>query len=415
MGVALGRFTLFGILLLLAAIPQPAASAAPDGPDDTTAVVENPGEWATRPGPPQSDESIAQVAEELYLMGYDKGFAALRTDYSSGAIIVHWNGAAPDDIRAYAASKPKGVSVVLAEGARLSRAEIHASARSLSNSDLVGRFGIVGIDVADDSSGMVVQVSGSSRLTPGDMTELTAVLGQSAIEVEYGVAAATTYATRWSDGNPWKGGGAMSVNGAGCSTGFAVLAGGYGRLLSARHCDPTGNGVVYSGGGTLIAPGGSSVSVVGAIDSMLVDPSASPATTAKVYRSGYSSGTLSTVKSWYSNWPGDPVCASGAYSGEHCGTVYDDNDYVVIDGYTVNVIQVSAPSGMMGGSGDSGGPLFKLVTGGVQARGILLGPDLTYPELGSCPGVLSSRCSRYINYVPISTILNTWGVSLEVG
>lgn len=71
------------------------------------------------------------------------------------------------------------------------------------------------------------------------------------------------------------------------------------------------------------------------------------------------------------------------------------------------------------GQGDSGGPMFKIVTGGVQARGILLGPDPDYAETYSCgatdPEVGRIRCSRYIDYVPISTILNTWGVALEVG
>jgi len=80
----------------------------------------------------------------------------------------------------------------------------------------------------------------------------------------------------------------------------------------------------------------------------------------------------------------------------------------------VNVIQVKGTGSYMGGAGDSGGPMFKKLSNGVQARGILLGPDPDYPESYSCPGV-ASRCSRYINYVPISTILNTWGVSLETG
>ncbi|GGT26032.1 hypothetical protein GCM10014713_18860 [Streptomyces purpureus] len=44
----------------------------------------------------------------------------------------------------------------------------------------------------------------------------------------------------------------------------------------------------------------------------------------------------------------------------------------------VGVIQVAAPAGqIMGGQGDSGGPMFKKVTGGVQARGILISADTT--------------------------------------
>ena len=67
----------------------------------------------------------------------------------------------------------------------------------------------------------------------------------------------------------------------------------------------------------------------------------------------------------------------------------------------------------------SGGPMFKKLSNGVQARGILLGPDTDYGQTTSCgttdPDVGQIYCSRYLNYVPISTILNAWGVSLEVG
>jgi hypothetical protein len=63
--------------------------------------------------------------------------------------------------------------------------------------------------------------------------------------------------------------------------------------------------------------------------------------------------------------------------------------------------------------------MFKKLSNGVQARGILLGPDTAYGQTTACgsvaPDAVGIVCSRYINYVPISTILNTWGASLEVG
>ncbi|WP_019885812.1 hypothetical protein [Streptomyces purpureus] len=131
--------------------------------------------------------------------------------------------------------------------------------------------------------------------------------------------------------------------------------------------------------GQTIAPGGASVATIDSIDSMLIDPSNSPATTPRIFRGSHSSTSTSLVKGWYSNWPGDPVCSSGASTGEHCGTVYDDSDvYVDENGVRVGVIQVAAPAGqIMGGQGDSGGPMFKKVTGGVQARGILISADTT--------------------------------------
>lgn len=85
------------------------------------------------------------------------------------------------------------------------------------------------------------------------------------------------------------------------------------------------------------------------------------------------------------------------------------------------MIQVAAPAGsIMGGQGASGGPMFRTVTGGVQARGSLPGADLETGALTASCGVTDPEvgviyCARWLNYVPISTILNTWGVALETG
>jgi hypothetical protein len=65
--------------------------------------------------------------------------------------------------------------------------------------------------------------------------------------------------------------------------------------------------------------------------------------------------------------------------------------------------------------------MYKILSNGVQARGILLGPDVDYSETSKCGTVnpdanaADYTCSSFVNYVPISTILNTWGATLEVG
>ena len=139
---------------------------------------------------------------------------------------------------------------------------------------------------------------------------------------------------------------------------------------------------------------------------MLIDPSSSPAAVPSIYRGGYGSGTRSTVKGWYSNWIGDAVCASGATTGELCGTVYDDGESVYFGGAWVNVIQVSVPAGsIVAGQGDSGAPVFKKVSGRVQATDCGTGnPDMD-----------TFHCSRHANYEPVGSILSAWGASLEVG
>lgn len=361
---------------------------------------------------------MAPVAESIFELGAERGFAGLRTDYETRSVTLRWKGPVPADVKRLAARL--NVTLKVMGGAAYSRLELEEGRDAVLNAPIARRLGIVTTDLNDDASGFQIGMSGATAPSKRDMAELRRISGVSKITARVAVEMPKGYATRSNDSSPWKGGARIETIGGGCSSGFAVLVGSSGRLLSARHCDTSGNGSIKDGGGTTIASGGSSVAVIGRIDSMLIDPSASPATTPRIYRSTYSSSSTSAVKNWYSNWPGDPVCTSGASTGEHCGTVYDDGDTVSLNGYNINVIQVRAPSGsIMGGQGDSGGAMFKKVTGGVQARGILLGPDTDYSQTTSCgtvdPEVGTIYCSRYINYVPISTILNTWGVRLETG
>lgn len=363
------------------------------------------------------DDAIPPVAERIFQLGDGRGFAGQRTDYPNRAITVYWSGAVPTDVRSYVDAKPYGVKVTVVPGARYSRAEANAARIRLQDSPMARELGIVATSIRADGSGIDVGVTGPATFSTAAVASAAGIDG---VRIHYGARAAEGY-SRTNDAAPWQGGGRIySSSGSTCTTGFAVIKSGTGRLLSARHCDPTGNGAVYDGAGDLITSGGAAVSVIPATDSLLIDPAASPATIARIFRGAYNSNTYSTVKNWASNWPGDPVCSSGASTGEHCGTVYDDSQNVNYGGVWVNVIQVSAPSGaIMAGEGDSGGAMFKKLSNGVQARGIVLGPDTDYAQTTVCgtvnPDVGGIKCSRYLNYVPISTILNAWGATLEVG
>ncbi|MFI8102792.1 hypothetical protein [Streptomyces sp. NPDC086023] len=416
------------------ATPRPDAPT-PQQPALKTAAAYAPLErsaWTVEPGPlpagldatAPADDVIPVVAERLYELGAARGFTRQETDYPRRAITVLWKGTPPADVTAYAESRPYGVTVTIRTGAKYSRAEAEAARTRLLNSPAATRLGITWSELNADGSGVTVGVAARARAAADPMPELRNAARMPDVALKLGVAGITDDAlfSRGNDAPPWKGG-IRTTNTEGlCSTGFAVLAGSTGKLLSASHCDPSGNLAVRDGAGQTIAPGGASVAVIAGIDSMLIDPSDSPATTPRVFRGGHSSTSTSLVKGWYSNWPGDPVCSSGASTGEHCGTVYDDSDvYVNGDGVRIGVIQVAAPAGqIMGGQGDSGGPMFKTVSGGVQARGILISADttagsMTYSCGSVAPDASGILCSRWVNYVPISTILNTWGVSLEVG
>jgi len=415
------------LLLVATASPWTSAVASPtvQGEAGIGSVVLEPG-----PAPiglsetSPADDVIPVVAEKVFDLGSDQGFAGQVTDYDKRAITVFWTGVVPNDIQKYVDSKPYGVDISIESG-MVSRADAEAARSRLKESPLSSTLGVVSISVAYDGSGLHLGVKGTRTSSAEILDEVKAVAGiGDAVAISVGASDSRGYANRNNDASPWKGGIRMKHKNSGftsmCTSGFAVIKNGTGRLLGARHCDTTGNSVVRDGGGDKISDGGAQVQRDGVIDSLLIDPIASPATTPKIYRGSYNSSTKSTVKNWYSNWPGDPVCSSGASTGEHCGTVYDDNQDIYFNGFWVNVIQVNAPSGsIMGGEGDSGASMFKKVSGGVQARGVLLGPDSDHNETTNCgtvnPDVGSIECSRWINYVPISTILNRWGATLEVG
>jgi hypothetical protein len=178
---------------------------------------------------------------------------------------------------------------------------------------------------------------------------------------------------------------------------------------------------IYDGAGQLIAPGGGQYTAYAAsMDSLLIDPVDSPATTPYVYRGAWNSNVSSVVKNYHSNWVGDIVHSGGASTGEHEGVVIDDNACITISGVTITwTILVEANAGdIFAGQGDSGGPVFRVLSNGVQARGIISSIKTNYATQ-TCPWKSSDSgnivCSTRGNYIPISVILNTWGIALETG
>jgi hypothetical protein len=333
-----------------------------------------------------TEDVIPPVAERIFELGKNDGFVSQHTDYDSRSISVVWKGPVPAAVLEYADSRPYDVRVIFTAGAKFSRGQGEAAREALLQDPIARELGIISASVNADGSGLTLG-STLKDIDSADHSRAAAAAGLKFEDLVFntGRTPSDGYASRQNDSSPWKGGGATRHGSAGCSSGYAVLSGSAGRLLSARHCDPSANLAVKDGADQQIAPGGSSVSGKASVDSLLIDPTASPATTPKVYVGGYASSTQATVKNWYSNWPGDPVCASGAARGTHCGTIYDDNDTYYIGGTYVGVIQVKAPSGsIMAGHGDSGGPVYKSVSGGVQARGIVLGPDTDHAETYSC-------------------------------
>jgi hypothetical protein len=358
-----------------------------------------------------SNEAVAVVAGRLDDLGAGTGLAGITVDESRRTVTVHWQGTAPTEVHTYVAERPLGVSVRLVEGARYSRAEAMVAAQRLTGSAYARQIGLQSVAVNPDGSGLRARVPAAAADNRGHR-DIAAAVARSTVTFE--TRAPVEKASRPNDAPPWKGGSRTVQAGQACSTGFAVLVGSAGRLLSANHCDPGANAVVRDGAGQSIAPGGTSVAGIPSLDSQLIDPSASPATTPRVYTGAWNSSTTAVVKSWARNYIGQRVCTSGATSGQHCGTITDDATSLPWAEGNFYIEAKAAGSGVMVARGDSGGPVFATVTGGVQARGVILGQSVKVPCGATNPDVTPS-CGNYVVYAPISVLLDAWGVRLEVG
>lgn len=364
------------------------------------------------------DDALSVVADTIYDLGANAGFAGIQLDPDRAALSLHWKGELPSNVVDYLVRASElGVTITTDTNAILTRAEEQAAAERVNTSAPAKNGDIGYVAARPDGQGIVVHMVGKAP----DNDAKAEIVAAARLPLD-----AVTYVadsgkivplagTRNNDVAPWKGGARTVQNGEGCSPAFAALSGSSGRLLSANHCDPAASHQVTDGGGTVIAP---AANVVGnsTIDSQSIDPTASPATTPTIFTGAWNSKTTATVKNWASNWTGDNVCAGGAATGSHCGSIVDDS--VTYPGYSGSwYVRARATTGAMAGGSDSGGPVYRTVSGGVQARGVILGGyDSTATTCGAHnPDVITAICFRDIVYSPISVVLNTWSYSLEVG
>lgn len=361
-------------------------------------------------------DRLSIVADTVHALGRDDGFAGQEIDIEDRSITVYWKGGLPPAVEEYGEyAGSLGITVTIESGAVLTREEALAAAEKITrNAELVARAGVTSVSYRANGGGrLIVGLSGEepSQAIREEIEEATG-LNSSRLRYQTSQGSLVNLATRANDSSPWKGGIRTLHGGSACSTAFAALSGSSGRLLSANHCGA--DKAASDGNGTRIATA-SAIAGKASIDSMSIDPSASPATTPRVYVGAWNSSTTKTVKNWGSNWVGNTVCAGGATTGSRCGKVIDDAiKYPGLSGDWY--VRARATSGAMAGGGDSGGPVYANVSGGVQARGVILGGfNATATSCGSKNPDVTTTCFRDIAYAPISVVLNSWGYSLEVG
>ena len=398
--------------------PVGAAQSEPPGDDDRPVSLP-PG---VSLADVQRQQDLEQALGELWtLVPNDgagaSGFGSVAVDRDSRRITIYWHGEVPDAIRALESSTRAEISVA---AALFTQSDSDRAADYIFGLAREGRIPLpasVGLNATADEIHVLFTVEDLSRVNIDELVTAT----ESATGARPTVTATTrTFvgASRQNDSSPWYGGSAMT-RGANtyCSTGFAISKPDTPtRLLSAAHCDPTGNLAWNDGAGNSLSTGGATISVEeDGIDSMIIDPVGD--STGRVFGGPWNATSSHAryslkVGGSYANAVGNYVCVSGAMSGENClaTQIYAINQTMPCPDNTSHTckLHLADNSTQILAIGDSGGPVYALRDDGrVSARGIISG--LADPTGCTIPTArLNTLCSNAVAFAPISTILTRW-------
>lgn len=238
------------------------------------------------------------------------------------------------------------------------------------------------------------------------------------VEVEDAVTTDPAVATRQNDSSAspgWKGGARIKNGTGGCSTAFgATTSDGRVHLMTAYHC-ARGTGIkITDGAGETIG------TTFGTLPNRDVIRVSAARVAPRVYDGAWNNtaGYYKTVTGKTSNGSGTYVCSSGSYTGVNCNIKITDSTYIyaLVGHPTILITGVRAEQQTSGakavGKGDSGGPVFKIVSGSSTNRlaaGVISGGQVTV----SCGSTASSTCYKRILYQDITRALN--GSTIRTG
>jgi hypothetical protein len=201
-------------------------------------------------------------------------------------------------------------------------------------------------------------------------------------------AAAAAAPTRLLDARPYYGGDRIVTQAGGfiyqCTTAFEVTFRSTPETSSAGHCAPAGwawnqgyydqkAGVIHSTGrmGTVISSSFERNQVDGLV---LKGATWLP----YLYTAGTGGAGLAHVVGSRAPVLADKVCSDGSFTGQNCAGVVKTNNTCINVSHGKAVVRVcsiasarSSNGSRMVQSGDSGGPVYQNVTGGVLAEGII--------------------------------------------
>jgi hypothetical protein len=269
-----------------------------------------------------------------------------------------------------------------------------------------------------------MEMIGVENLTPHATALLGARLGRGNIRV-FNVARdqlPVLTASRTDDSSPFNGGDSITDHSGGCTSGFGITISGTSYLLTAGHCFPVGDHIYNAicNASSCTSGGNASMGTIkerswanNAGDSEVINTRGSDL----IWTGAIGSPERADVAGWTTNPVGDQVCQSGSYSGETCDLVINNNNECVqFEVYVCHLIHAYSPSHAIANQlGDSGGPVFRFLSDGLNATGTDTGS--TTADTVACKyNVFSGeKCFWDIYYTAIDWTLPHWGASINTG
>jgi hypothetical protein len=287
------------------------------------------------------------------------------------SLTLWWKGALPASMATVVAQATRIAPVRIGK-ALYSRAEIKAAAAQL-RAQLRADSQVHTIQYHDDGKGLTLVAHETSAAERSLMSDSDRAQALAAELPKVGVATQVIFRqqlapiSRNDDAAPWKGG-AVIVNatiGAGCTSGFGVLAAGNPAILTAGHC-ATANGQRFQdGSGEFIGNAAQKTN-----HDQLIIPTSSASN--RMYVGNRQSNTTKLVTGWEPCFIGELLCQSGTTTAEAIGSELCGLQVDSFDQDTESLVEAHQINGQQGARpGDSGGPLYSERGADVVAKGTM--------------------------------------------
>ncbi|GEM_PF-5648225 len=405
---------LVGVVALSIAVPTMAIAGSPPGgtrpvvPTDDSA----PGADAIMEAQVPLDIAGNKILDAIQAEGYE-GYTSLAVEQDQNKLVLVWKGEVAPGLSTMLEAIRKGGIGIDVQPSKYSLAEMQSAIDAIVADEQLRKVPAeersYSFSPAPDGSHIEIATgdTGSSSLTAKTrLTDIPLVLVPGEEDVPL--------AGRQADTSPYFGGARIRVGAtASCTSGFGATDGTHSYLLSAAHCGSNGM-QVYNGAGTNIGNVAGTVGASQGSDSMMINVGSSGNRT---YIGAWNGADSYVVLSKGNSLLNDMVCTSGSFSGARCSIkVTNTNTTETIGSYTVSgVVQGSRTDGTnAAGTGDSGGPVFLVVSVlnfQVSARGIISTGTTEVP----CTGVTTGRkCYSQVKWIPVTKALSVFGSAFNL-